>query len=49
MFIHCRNTNCFYYWEDSCTKNLEGKMVVFDEDGKCEEQEEGISDYYKEC
>lgn len=47
MFVHCRNTDCKFYWEDSYTKNLEGKMVAFDANGKCEDQEEGISDYYK--
>jgi len=48
MLIHCRNSLCKYYWEDSCTIILENKLVALDENGKCEEQEEGISDYYKE-
>ena len=49
MFIHCRNSKCKNYWEDSCTLNLEREMITFDEEGKCENQEDGISDYYKEC
>jgi len=48
MFIHCRNSDCKNYWEDSCTLNLEDKMVTFDEDGECEDKDIGISDYYIE-
>lgn len=48
MFIHCRNSNCENYYEDSCTKNLENKMVTFDEGGKCETFKKGKSSYYDE-
>jgi len=48
MLIHCRNSLCKYYWEDSCMIILENKLLALDENGKCKEQKEGISDYYKE-
>lgn len=47
MFIHCRNSKCQNYWEDSCTLNLEEKMVCFNEEGKCESFKEGFSEYYE--
>jgi len=47
--IHCRNSDCKYYWEDSCTISLESrKLIALDENGKCEEQEDGISNWYKD-
>jgi len=48
MFLHCRNTKCKKYWEDSCTDSLENTLVVINEFGECENFEEGVSDYYKE-
>lgn len=46
MFIHCRNDKCKNYYEDSCMKNLEDKMVCFDENGHCEDFEEGVNEGY---
>ena len=47
--IHCKNSDCKYYWEDSCTIALESrKLIALDENGKCETQEDGISDWYKD-
>jgi len=47
--IHCRNSECKYNWEYSCTIALESrKLIALDEDGKCETQEDGISDWYKD-
>lgn len=40
MFIHCRNDKCKNYYEDGCMKNMENKMVCFDENGHCEDFEE---------
>lgn len=48
MFIHCQNSRCKFYWEDSCTKNLESKMVSLDNNGICFTFELGVSDYYYE-
>ena len=44
----CMNTECKYYWEDNCTRNLQEKRIVIDEFGKCETFEIGISDFYNE-
>ena len=49
MFIYCINSDCENYWEDSCTINLENKMVSLDGNGKCENFKEGKSNYYKQC
>jgi len=47
--IHCKNSDCKYNWEDSCTIALESrKLIALDEDGKCESQEDGFSDWYKD-
>jgi hypothetical protein len=46
MFIHCRNSKCKKYYEDGCTDNVNNIMVIFNEEGKCESQEEGTSDWY---
>lgn len=48
MFIHCRNSSCKNYFEDSCIKNLNNEMVCFDEDGKCETFEAGEFEGYTE-
>jgi len=38
--IHCKNSLCKYNWQDSCTIALQSRMLILDEDGKCEDQEE---------
>jgi len=38
--IHCKNTDCKYYWHDSCTIALESRMLIIDENGKCEDKKE---------
>ena len=42
----CMNDECKYYYEDSCTRNLEEKRIVIDVNGNCETFEVGKSDYY---
>jgi hypothetical protein len=44
----CTNSDCKYYWEDCCTRNLQEERIIIDSDGKCETFEEGISDFYNE-
>lgn len=46
MQIHCQNSDCKCWWEDSCTRSLEGKMVALDAYGHCMDFADGISDYY---
>ena len=48
MFIHCRNSKCKNYFEDSCMLNLNSKMVSFNEDGHCEDFTEGVNEAYQE-
>ena len=48
MFIHCENDSCVSYFEDSCTKNINGEMVSLDNTGKCCSFEKGTSDLYSE-
>ena len=45
--IHCRNSKCKNYYEDGCFSKE--KMIVIDEDGKCESFEEGLFERYKTC
>jgi len=47
FFIHCRNDECKYYFEDGCF-NADIKTIVLDEDGKCESFEEGIFEGYED-
>ena len=46
--IMCMKSNCKYYWEDSCTRNLKDERIVIDADGLCNTYENGKSDWYKE-
>lgn len=46
MFISCKNSKCKNYFEDSCMINLNNKVVFFDEEGHCENFEEGTSEGY---
>lgn len=39
--IFCQNTKCKHYFEDSCTKNLNGETIDISEDGRCENFEKG--------
>ena len=43
----CMNTECKYYWEDNCQRNLEEKRIDIDECGKCITFEPGRCEYYK--
>jgi CTP:phosphocholine cytidylyltransferase-like protein len=43
----CINSECKYYWEDCCTRNLEEKRIVINNYGQCETFEVGKSDYYE--
>ncbi|WP_113676104.1 hypothetical protein [Vallitalea guaymasensis] len=47
-FIMCTNSECKYYWEDMCTKNVGNEIVHIDDSGKCEDFEQGECDWYKE-
>lgn len=42
----CMNSDCKYYWEDNCTRNLNEERIELDGDGKCETFEKGKSDWY---
>jgi CTP:phosphocholine cytidylyltransferase-like protein len=44
----CMNSNCKYYWEDCCMRNIYEERIVIDSDGNCETFEEGINELYKE-
>ena len=48
MFVHCRNSKCVNYYEDGCMRDLNGKMVVLNEDGQCEDYKAGVNDAYRE-
>ncbi|RCX20907.1 hypothetical protein DFR58_101109 [Anaerobacterium chartisolvens] len=47
MFIHCRNSDCINYLEDSCMINLNGDVVHFNEYGNCEDFAQGTNDAYE--
>lgn len=47
-FIHCRNSKCINYFEDSCIPNLNGEMTIINESGECERFEFGINEGYKQ-
>lgn len=44
----CMNSECKYYWEDCCTRNLEEKRIEIDGNGKCETFQKGRSNYYEQ-
>lgn len=48
MFIHCENTGCKHYWEDSCTRDLGNDRASINSEGKCISFEPGVSDFYNE-
>lgn len=39
--IFCQNTRCKHYFEDSCTKNLNGETIEISADGRCESFKKG--------
>jgi hypothetical protein len=43
--IKCHNDECKHYFEDGCY-NTDVKTIVLDEDGKCENFEDGINEMY---
>lgn len=45
----CMNSDCKYYWEDCCTRNMNEERIVISTNGRCETFEEGVSDWYKEA
>lgn len=44
----CMNSECKYYWEDNCTRNLQEERIQIGFQGVCETFEKGESDWYKE-
>lgn len=42
----CMKSNCKYYYEDCCTRNINEERIVINENGQCETFEEGESDWY---
>jgi len=46
--IHCENSKCKYYFEDSCITDLNGGIVSLDSEGKCDRFEEGVCEWYEE-
>lgn len=44
----CMKSGCKYWYEDSCTRNLQGKRIEINVNGCCETYEEGESDWYEE-
>lgn len=43
----CMNSECAYYWEDNCMKNINEERIEIGEDGKCETFEKGVSTMYE--
>ena len=44
----CMNSECEYYWEDNCMKNINEERIEIDSNGKCITYKKGISDWYKD-
>ena len=44
----CMNSECKYYWEDCCTRNIQEERIVINAYGECETFEKGVSDWYQE-
>ena len=44
----CMNSDCKFYWEDSCTKSINEERLVLNAYGQCETFEKGTSDWYEE-
>ncbi len=45
---HCQNSRCESYWEDNCTRSLNGEYTKLDSSGRCMDFVEGESDWYNE-
>lgn len=43
----CSNSECKYYYEDSCIRNLNEERIEIDAYGQCKTFEKGTSDWYK--
>ena len=44
----CMNSQCKYYWEDCCTRNMNEKRIEINSSGVCITFEPGVSDWYEE-
>ncbi|TCO69526.1 hypothetical protein [Marinisporobacter balticus] len=44
----CMNSECKYYWEDMCTRNVNEERIFINADGKCVSFEKGKSDWYED-
>jgi hypothetical protein len=42
----CTNSECRYYWEDCCTRNINEERIIINEIGICETFEKGRSEWY---
>jgi hypothetical protein len=43
----CVNSDCKYYWEDCCTRNMGEERIEINADGKCITFEKGVSNWYE--
>lgn len=43
----CMNSECKFYWEDCCTKDMQDKRIILGYQGVCETYEKGVSDWYE--
>lgn len=46
MNVMCMNSECKFYWEDCCTKDMQDERIVLGYQGVCETSEKGVSDWY---
>lgn len=42
----CMNSECKYYWEDNCMRNMQEERIEINEEGKCETFEKGVNELY---
>lgn len=42
----CMNSNCKYYWEDNCMRNMNEERLEINEYGKCVTFVEGTNELY---
>ena len=42
----CMNSDCEYYYEDNCTRNINEERIEIDSNGKCITYKKGISNWY---
>lgn len=47
MKVMCMNSECKYYFEDFCIKDMQDEKIVLGYQGVCKTYEKGVSDYYK--